>query len=176
MGGGADAETLLGTLSILITDRVAASFRDLGVSLTDAATLLCIHEHPGVNIWHVAQTADISHSAAVRSVDRLVERALVDRLVSPTDQRAAELTCTSSGESLSRELFAARREAARTSLERLNSEQRASFTGFIDLMLEGLAERRSEAWRLCRFCDRSICPIPACPIGRCVRVEDTGGR
>ncbi|MBY3307626.1 MarR family transcriptional regulator [Rhizobium laguerreae] len=176
MGGGADSETLLGTLSISIADRVAASFRELSVSLTEAATLLCIHEHPGVNIGHVALTADISHSAAVRSVDRLVERNLVDRWVSPTDQRAVELTCTSSGKSLSRQLFAARREAARTSMARLNSEQRAAFTEFLDLMLEGLAERRSEAWRLCRFCDRSICPIPACPIGRCVRVEDTGGR
>lgn len=176
MDGGADSETLLGTLSILIADRVATSFREHGVSLTEAATLLCIHEHPRVNIGHVAQTADISHSAAVRSVDRLVERKLVDRWVSPADQRAVELACTASGKALSRKLFLARREAASASMERLNFEEREVFTKFVDLMLEGIAERRSEAWRLCRFCDRSICPIPACPIGRCVRIEDTDGR
>ncbi|MFK3781596.1 MarR family winged helix-turn-helix transcriptional regulator [Agrobacterium sp. NPDC089420] len=176
MGGGADSETLLGTLSILIADRITASFRELGVSLTEAATLLCIHEHPGVNIRHVAQTADVSHSAAVRSVDRLVERKLVNRCVSPTDQRAVELTCSSSGKALSHQLFVARREAAHASTARLNVQQRAVFTNFVDLMLEGLAEQRSEAWRLCRFCDRSVCPISACPIGRCVRIEDTGSR
>lgn len=171
-----DSETMLGTLGLLIADKVEASFRDLEISLTEAATLLCIHEHPGVNITHVSKTADISHSAAVRSVDRLVDRKLVVRLADPNDQRAVELTCSSAGEVLSKSLFFARREAARVLMSRLSSQQRNSLAESVDLMLEGIAERRSEAWRLCRFCDRSICPIPACPIGRCVRIEDTDGR
>ncbi|RCS25797.1 MarR family transcriptional regulator [Phyllobacterium salinisoli] len=174
MSASADPETMLGTLSMLIADSVAARFRELGMSQTEAATLLCIHEHPGVNIGHVARTADISHSAAVRSVDRLVDRKLVDRWISPSDQRAVELTCSPMGKALSQKLFNARRETTRLLMDRLNPKQRTALTEFVDLMLEGVAERRSAAWRLCRFCDRSICPIPACPIGRCVQVEDTG--
>ena len=170
----ADPETLLGTLSMLIADRVAASFRELGMSQTEAAALLCIHQHPRANIGHVAQTADISHSAAVRSVDRLADRRLVNRWASPTDQRAVELTCSPMGKALSQKLFHARREAVGTLMGRLKSEQRAALAEFVDLMLEGVAKRRSEAWRLCRFCDRAICPIPVCPIGRCVQIEDTG--
>src|SRR5262245_32538405 len=74
----AAAANWLGTLSVLIQDRVEARWQaELDLSPMSAAALVQIEQESGCAIELVATRIGLSHSATVRLVDKLVARDLV---------------------------------------------------------------------------------------------------
>jgi DNA-binding MarR family transcriptional regulator len=64
--------------------------------------LLLLISNPGqrFKVMDVAEFLGVTNAAASRSIDRLVQRGLVDRTVTPEDRRAVDLTLTPLAEDL----------------------------------------------------------------------------
>ena len=77
--------------------------------------LLIAGRDQGLKVTDVAEFLGVTNAAASRAIDRLVQRGLVDRSVSPRDRRAVELSLTPA----SRELLDAFREARNRELMRV---------------------------------------------------------
>lgn len=78
--------------------------------------LLLLISNPGqrFKVMDVAEFLGVTNAAASRSIDRLVQRGLVDRTVTPEDRRAVDLTLTPLAEDLLGRFAEARnRELAR---------------------------------------------------------------
>lgn len=61
-----------------------------------------------LNVSDVAAFLDVTNAAASRAIDRLVQRGLVDRTLSPSDRRAVELSVTDEGAEVLRSFARAR--------------------------------------------------------------------
>jgi DNA-binding MarR family transcriptional regulator len=71
------------------------------VSMSQVKLLLLISRpHKRFKVKDVADFLGVTNAAASRSIDRLVQRGLVDRTVTPEDRRAVDLTLTPRAEAL----------------------------------------------------------------------------
>jgi DNA-binding MarR family transcriptional regulator len=71
------------------------------VSMSQVKLLLLISRpHKRFKVKDVADFLGVTNAAASRSIDRLVQRGLVDRTVTPEDRRAVDLTLTPTAENL----------------------------------------------------------------------------
>lgn len=78
-----------------LLERALAEAGGLQLNMSQIKLLLLI-SRPGkrFKVTDVAQFLGVTNAAASRSIDRLVQRGLVDRTVTPEDRRAVDLTLT----------------------------------------------------------------------------------
>lgn len=149
---------LLGALALAVTDRMAlAVTRATGLSGSAPAALVTL-ESPagGATLDALCRALSLSHSGAVRLVDRLVAGGLVERRRG-RDQRSRELALTPAGRRAVRRIRAARESACDALLASLTADQRTELTGGQALVLGALDDQaRGTPW-LCRLCDRQTC-------------------
>jgi MarR family transcriptional regulator, negative regulator of the multidrug operon emrRAB len=163
---------LLGALSVGVSDLQSdAMAHAASVDPTMLAVLLAIHTRPSCSVGDVAKTAHVSHSGAVRAVDRLVSLGLVVRKVNANDRRIVALSCTRLGHAGAQRAL----DARRTVLDGLfaglfaSRAERAGAEIMLERLLERLAPRsREAAWRICRLCEHEVCRDRDCPVGRVV--------
>jgi MarR family transcriptional regulator, negative regulator of the multidrug operon emrRAB len=163
---------LLGALSVGVSDLQSdAMAQAAGVDPTMLAVLLAVHTRPSCSVGDVAKTAHVSHSGAVRAVDRLVSLGLVVRKVNANDRRIVALSCTQAGRAGARRAL----DVRRTVLDGLFADvfgsraERAGAKTMLERLLERLApKRREDAWRICRLCEHEVCRDSDCPVGRVV--------
>jgi DNA-binding MarR family transcriptional regulator len=163
---------LFGALCIGVGDlQNAAMARAAGIDPTMLATLLFIHTRPACAIGDVAKTACVTHSGAVRAVDRLVSLGLAKRRLDSDDRRIAALYCTPVGSAIAERALAARRAALGNLLANaLGSKvDRVTAKDIIERLLACLRpETRADAWRICRLCEHAVCRGKDCPVGKSV--------
>lgn len=84
-----------------LLERTLAEVSDEPLAMSQVKLLLLI-SRPGqtFKVTDVADFLDVTNAAASRSIDRLVQRGLVDRSVSPDDRRAVRLALTTEGREL----------------------------------------------------------------------------
>ena len=164
---------VLGALAVAIADRVRTATEDAS-GMTGAApvALIALEQFLGGRTTEeLAQAVGITHSGAVRLVDRLVRSGLVERRPG-RDRRSLAIVLTGSGRTLSRTLTAARAEAIRSLVESLGDGDRRALLPSLDAMVAAVTEQRLAArsrgdaptgW-LCRLCDFDACERPE---GRC---------
>ena len=104
---------LLGALSVALADRIAAATEEaVGESATAVAALVSAAQFPGTSIEELRHTLGLSHSAAVRVIDRLAARGLVTRRTAPRGPAVA-LFATAAGERLATRVLDIRRNVVR---------------------------------------------------------------
>jgi predicted MarR family transcription regulator len=110
---------------------------------------------------------DLTHSGAVRLVDRLAGAGLVERRRAG-DGRAVAVTLTPAGHRAAAEIRAAREHALADALSVLGSEERRVLSDLHEKLLAGLTSDRASARRLCRLCDPEACGHErgTCPVTR----------
>lgn len=164
---GRDAN-LLGALATGIQDAVRdALVGESGVDGTAVAALLAVRERPGQSIARLAAALSLTHSGAVRSVNRLTRRGLVAR-GRGQDGRSRGLVLTPAGRAMTDQVLAARRRLLLGLLADLPPAERACFTRAAERVLAQLPVSRADAWRICRTCEHDVCRGPACPVGSAV--------
>jgi DNA-binding MarR family transcriptional regulator len=84
---------------------------DSAISPAGLRALLVLADDPDITLSELARRVPLSQSAASRMVDRLVNADLLTRSVPAGDRRRIQLTLTSGGKALVRELIRHRREA-----------------------------------------------------------------
>jgi DNA-binding MarR family transcriptional regulator len=159
---------LLGALATGIQDAVRdVLLGESGVDGTAVAALLAVRERPGQPIAQLATALSLTHSGAVRSVNRLTRRGLVAR-GRGQDGRSHGLVLTLAGRAMTDQVLAARRWLLLGLLEDLPPDERACFTRTAERLLAQLPVSRADAWRICRTCEHDVCQGPACPVGSAV--------
>lgn len=158
---------LLGALAVGCSDVQDAAMSETGLDSTELATLLAVHTRPGSTIGDIALTAGLTHSGAVRVVDRLSRSDLVERKVG-VDRRTVALHCTSAGAARATFALDSRRRALANVVTGLTRAESAAFRSIAEKILSGLPADQPHAWRICRLCDHGACRGRSCPVGTAV--------
>ena len=158
---------LLATLSTGITDAIAESTiaaADLD-GAAPAALIALLDFVPSGSVLELSQVVGLTHSGAVRLVDRLVADGLVTRGAS-RDGRARSITLTASGIKLARQVRTARDRVVSRAIEQLTDNERATLTTLCERLVADITRHRLEQRRagdipaggaLCRMCDFRAC-------------------
>jgi MarR family transcriptional regulator, negative regulator of the multidrug operon emrRAB len=172
---------LLGTLATGITDAISESTiaaADLD-GAAPAALIALLDFVPSGSVLALSQVVGLTHSGAVRLVDRLVADGLVTR-GSSRDGRARSITLTASGTKLARRVRVARDRVVSRAIEQLTDNDRATLTTLCERLITDVTRHRLEQRRdgdtpaggaLCRMCDFRACGREK---GNCPAAEAAG--
>jgi len=168
---------VIATMALLVADRAREAVEAAAESSGAIGPALCaLHEFAsGRPIEVLAGALGVSHSRAVRVVDRLDERGLARRRAAPDDRRVAQVELTAAGRRAARRVLAARAAAVEDVLAGLDDEARAAMAALAARVFDGAVTSRAAARRICRMCDAHACGHDA---GRCpvTLAADRAGR
>ncbi|MBH0238527.1 MarR family winged helix-turn-helix transcriptional regulator [Methylobrevis albus] len=156
----------LATLAFAVVDAIGADTEELSPSAM--AALISLKVRGPMAIGDVAGIVGLTHSAAVRLVDRLEKDWLVRRQRRVGREVMVELT--SRGKRRAGTLQEKRLQAARSFLAHIPGDQREAFLAMIDQMLETKVEAGIDPLRICRMCTGVACVI--CSVERPVMVAE----
>lgn len=169
---------MLGALSLGVADAMREATEKV-TGLTDAApaAIVAIAETgPGISINDLRRMIGLTHSGAVRLVDRLVDAGYVERRAGRND-RSVGLKLTRRGAAMARKVRAARADAVGHAVASLDPADRVELARLADMLITSVTEQRlarraaGEApagGALCRLCDFVACGRPEglCPAAR----------
>lgn len=161
---------LLGALGIALSDALADA-GELAGGPSPAAALVALHgTSAGGTIDTLAGRLGLSHSGAVRLVDRLVREELVERRRG-ADQRSAALVLTPAGRRVARRVLSRREANLHNFLVLLTDDQRAVAVELVEALLAGVGREGEAESRVCRLCDLEACGRSRgrCPVAPPVR-------
>jgi DNA-binding MarR family transcriptional regulator len=98
----------------------------------------------------------LTHSAAVRLVDRLTAAGLVTREPG-RDARSVAVSLTDSGRRAAHQVRQSRERALADLLAPLSAGERAQLTRLHGKLLDGITSSRDDARHICRLCDADAC-------------------
>ena len=166
---------LLGALSTGLTDAIQeATAAAAGLDGAAPAALVALLDFlPGGSVRALSQVVGLTHSGAVRLVDRLVSDGLVVRSRG-RDNRSRSITLTPTGKSSALRVRMAREAAISRAIEQITDGERATLTALCERLIAGVTRQRLElraagrtpaGGALCRMCDFAACGRDAglCP-------------
>ena len=163
-------ENVVGALVLAVGDRLRDATQEAaGRSGAVPGALVALHEFAGGRpIDALATTLRVTHSRAVRVVDRLVADDLARRRPAPDDRRAVLVELTPAGHRLAGRVLAARAAVIRRSLAGLDAAERRQFADLVGKVLGETTTSRRHAWSICRMCDVHACGHHEgrCPVTR----------
>jgi DNA-binding MarR family transcriptional regulator len=150
---------VVGAMSLAIADRLRdATEEAAGQAGTLPAALVALHEFAGGKpIEFLAGALRVTHSRAVRVVDRLEAGGLARRTAAPADGRAVQVELTAAGRRAALRVAAARARVIEAALGDLSPAERAQLAGLAARVLGALARTRRDARQICRMCDVEAC-------------------
>lgn len=155
---------MLGALSIVLADQIWKAVNDtLHTSGETASALIMLGAHPGIPIKELGKALSLSHSGAVRLVDRLEKDGILKRKVG-TDARTVLLRLTPAGAKLRRAVLRQRGGILERALAVLSAEEVRVLDAYLDRMLRGLLTERQFGYRFCRMCEEESCVPLRCPV------------
>ncbi len=156
-----DARTanLLGAAALTIVDELAAALPPE----RDAAALVLVGQYPDEGVDALARRLELTHSGAVRLVDRLAAAGLLTRAAA-RDRRRVTLRLTRRGETRAREILHARSGVLEQLVGGLAAGERAALERVLERWLTTLTADATHAERICRLCDLEACPLQSCPV------------
>jgi DNA-binding MarR family transcriptional regulator len=168
---------LLGAVATGVDGAVVAALTSDGLDATTATALVALLDFsPAGSVERLRQGVGLTHSGAVRLVNRLDAMGLAERRAGD-DQRSVAVVLTRAGRRAARRLRRRRSTAVRDSFVGLTLREREQLTAACEVMLatltrERLAQRMAgeapAGGALCRLCDFATCGRPdgRCPVNR----------
>lgn len=176
---------LLGAFALALADGIRdATSAAAGMTGAAPAALVALHQFlAGRTTEDLAQATGLTHSGAVRLIDRLIEAGLVERRPG-RDARSLSIVLTARGRVLSRRVTAARATVIGAALEELGGDDRRALLALVETLVATVTAGRLEArdgveapagW-LCRLCDLEACGRPQgqCPAANAAEAHATG--
>jgi DNA-binding MarR family transcriptional regulator len=145
-----------------------------GLDLTAATALVALLDFtPRGSVERLSRVVGVTHSGAVRIVDRLVDAGYVSRGPG-ADTRSRAITLTAHGAAVAEQVRAARRAAMDQLLDGLSRADQTALTALCEQLVARVTTQRMRQraqgepptdGALCRLCDFSACGRPrgACP-------------
>jgi MarR family transcriptional repressor of emrRAB len=162
---------LLGANALEVGDRLRIAAEDAaGQGGSGPAALVALTNFAdGETVDALARVLGISHSGAVRLVDRLAGEGLVRRERGAADARQVRLRITAAGRAAAERILAAREGALEDELAPLSAGERHQLAGLLEKLLAGATPDSAASRRICRLCDPCACGHPAhCPVTQAV--------
>jgi MarR family transcriptional regulator, negative regulator of the multidrug operon emrRAB len=157
-------ENMLGAFVLAVADRVRLDTEEaIGHTGAAAAALVMIAHFPDRTVEFLRQAVGLSHPAAVRVVDRLVDQRLVRRRPAGRGPAVA-LRTTAAGKRQARKILDIRRRVLADALPELSAAESATLSAILDKALARLAD--SPGTTICRLCDQGRCRTADCPVAR----------
>jgi DNA-binding MarR family transcriptional regulator len=165
---------VLGALSTALDDAMTAAIEDAtGLRGAAPAALIALHDLlAGRTVDDLRRAVDLTHSGAVRVVDRLVADGLATRRAG-VDARSLAIGLTARGRRLARAALEARAAVLHDAFGGLDRRERQDLTHLVERLVTRVVRRRladraaghdpAGGW-LCRQCDPVACGRPD---GRC---------
>jgi DNA-binding MarR family transcriptional regulator len=149
---------LLGALSLAVTERMGEAVEVASAQGASAPAALAALETflEGESIDALRRVLGLTHSGAVRLVDRLQSAGLIARGAA-ADGRAVALALTPAGREAARRVLAEREAALSAVLAPLTSPERRELARLHEKLLAGTATDRDSARHVCRLCDPVAC-------------------
>lgn len=176
---------IVGAFAVALADGVRdATEAAAGMTGAAPAALVALDQFlAGRPTEDLAQATGLTHSGAVRLVDRLVDAGLVERRPG-RDARSRSIVLTARGRQLSRQVTVARATAIEAVLERLGSDDRVGLLALTEMLVASITAVRirtlaqadePRAW-MCRLCDLGSCGRPQgeCPAANAARAHAPG--
>ena len=168
---GSRDRNVLAAWAIALSDVVRIAVENAtGMAGSGPAALVAIVADPGMNIDELRRVLDLTHPGTVRLVDRLVDKAWVQR--QHGTGRAVLLAPTPLGIRAERRLAAARERAIADLLTTMPEHDVRIVASLVEPVLGTTINDVNAMRRLCRLCDRNICtdcpaevPTQAEPLG-----------
>jgi DNA-binding MarR family transcriptional regulator len=155
-------DNLLGAFVLSVCDRIRRETEEaIGHSGASAAALITIAHFPDRPIEFLRRAIGLSHPAAVRVVDRLVEQNLVRRRPAGKGPAVA-LRVTAAGERQARRILQVRHAVIASALPGLSTEESETLVAILERALTQLSS--SPGTTHCRLCDMKRCPRLRCPV------------
>jgi len=158
---------LLGALSLAVHERLLAATVN-GLAGAEPAALVTLAHYPGQSIESLRRTLAITHSGAVRLVDRLERAGLVVRAPGGPGRTLA-VALTETGQEAAGAVLARRQAALDELVEALPAEEAEALARVAERLLAGLTSDRESAFHLCRLCDEPLCTRAGCPVDQAIR-------
>lgn len=166
--GHAHLTNVLGAFVTSCQDRMEAAFQsELAAGGGAPAAVLALRTWPGSSIDELRGYVGLSHSGAVRLVERLQDSGLVEKRAG-SDRRTASLHLTRRGSATARRIHTRRTALLSALIEGLSHDEQEVLDTLLDKMLRGTERTRGDARHECRLCDHTVCEGDACPIGASV--------
>jgi DNA-binding MarR family transcriptional regulator len=160
---------LVGALVTALSDSLTAhADQAAGHTGATASALTYLTHEPGLSIDRLKGPLGLSQSATVRLVDRLAADGLVQRQPG-RDARSVAVYLTSTGEQVARNILDQRAALLSGALAPLGQQERTVLTGMLEKTLLHLTADVVHARRICRFCERPVCPNEICPVAVAAR-------
>lgn len=172
--GDARLANVLGAFALGLVDELEAAVeRAVGHTGAGPAALVALSDLlEGRSVDDLRRAVGLTHSGAVRAVDRLVADGLVERRPG-VDGRTVALALTPRGAELAGQARQARLAVTSAMLAVLDDRERAALSAMLEKLIGAVVTRRLEGrargvdppggW-LCRLCDARACERPQ---GRC---------
>jgi MarR family transcriptional regulator, negative regulator of the multidrug operon emrRAB len=154
---------MLGAVALALVDHIDSSLAEDDLGRTEAAALIHIGDRPGETVQFLARVLGLTHSGAVRLVDRLADAGLVERRRA-ADARAVALQLTRRGAIAVDKALAAREKVLGDAISALDPVESKSFAAVLERVLSQLTTDRWRARHICRLCDYAGCSIGGCPV------------
>jgi MarR family transcriptional regulator, negative regulator of the multidrug operon emrRAB len=157
-------QNLLGSFVLAVGDRIRVETEDVvGHTGAAAAALVTIAHFPGRTVEFLRQAIGLSHPAAVRVVDRLVEQRLVRRRPSGRGPAVA-LQVTAAGRREARKVLDVRDHVLANVVPELSPAESTLLSAVLERALAGLSD--TPGTTMCRLCDQGLCRTAGCPVVR----------
>lgn len=170
----AHRENVVGAFGLLLADRLDDVAEHAGGRSVAAALVTLSGTRAGLSIDGLARVSGLSHSGAVRLVDRLAADGLVERRRG-VDQRSTALFLTPGGRRAARRTLRARGAALQSLLALLTDDQQADLARIVGDLLARLGSEPVAEARICRLCDvvacgrsQGRCPVAPAPRRRAI--------
>lgn len=155
---------LLHAMATAINDRqVSAMTEAAGLGPSAVAVILTLGQYDRQSISEIAAVTALSHSAAVRLVDRLERDGLITR-ARKQQGRSVPVSLTVKGRRTYTDLRRAQSSALSDILAPLSEEEKAQLVHLAERLLEPMATDRNAKDHICRYCDESVCLQGKCPV------------
>lgn len=166
-------ENLVGALVTALSDSLSASAdQAAGHTGATASALTYLTHEPGLSIDRLKGPLGLSQSATVRLVDRLAADGLVQRQPG-RDARSVAVYLTGTGEQVARGILDRRAALLSAALAPLGGDERAVLTEMLEKTLQHFTADVVHARRICRFCERPVCPNEICPVAIAARAAES---
>lgn len=166
---GSHTANLLGALALVLADRTADAISEpTGLTTNDAVALSALrHFLDRPSIDQLAKVLGLTHSGAVRLVDRLTAAGLVTRQAGG-DSRTTAVAMTTDGDEVARLVTSARTGVLKEALAPLSVEDRHALDAILGVVLAGLVRAPGATRWICRLCDTDACgrSLGQCPVAR----------
>jgi DNA-binding MarR family transcriptional regulator len=167
---------LLAAAAQLVNDEVRKRLDDeLSRTASAPAALATIAHYRGISIEELRAALSLTHSGAVRLVDRLEHDGLVQR--ARTGSREVRLSLTQAGRRALRRLESVRLAATAELIAPLAAEDRRQLELLLRSMLAARTRGEGDLQRICRLCSFEACESGGrrCPVAEAARTAAAPG-